>query len=215
MSLQFSAATRSTGRVKWLVASTSPTWLEQAIAGTELLLIDHAHCERKAAGAAIRLMFQYPGDEALAEVLSPIAREELTHFERLAQLLKRRSIPLRPLTAPPYGATLAGQLRREEPGRRLDCLLVAGLIEARSHERMSLLAHHSPDPELRDFYAELLASEARHFGAYWMLAENLHGRTSTLERLPALAEVESRALSGELSCPDQVRMHSAGVLLVS
>lgn len=47
-------------RVKWLAAPSSDVWLEQALALPELLLIDHAHCERKAAGVALQLMFRYP-----------------------------------------------------------------------------------------------------------------------------------------------------------
>ena len=205
------AAENPTARVKWLAAPSSAAWLEQAIAQPELVLIDHAHCERKAAGVALQLMFRYPGDTALAEALSPIAREELEHFEQVLALLQRRGIALRPLSAPGYGAALAGQVRREEPGRLLDSFLTAGLIEARSHERMALLAAHSPDPELRALYGELLASEARHFGAYWLLAEGRFGREATVERLQALAAVELGALSGPLASPDRVRMHSVGV----
>ena len=93
----------------------------------------------------------------------------------------------------------------------LDSFLVAGLIEARSHERMALLAAHSPDPELRALYGELLASEARHFGLYWLLAEERFGRQVTVERLEELAAVEAQALHGELASPEQVRMHSVGV----
>jgi tRNA-(ms[2]io[6]A)-hydroxylase len=198
-------------RVKWLVAPSSSTWVEQAIAHPHLVLIDHAHCERKAAGVALQLMFRYPGDGQLGEVLSPLAREELEHFEQVLQLLQRRGIPLRPLPAPGYGATLSAQARRSEPERMLDSFLVAGLIEARSHERMALLATHSPDPELGALYGELLASEARHFGLYWLLAEERFGRDVTVRRLEQLAQAEALALAGELAAPDQVRMHSVGV----
>ena len=182
-------------RVKWLAAPSCTAWLEQALAQPEVVLIDHAHCERKAAGAALQLMFRYPSDGALAAVLSPLAREELEHFERVQALLERRGIALRPLAAPPYGAALAALVRRQEPLRRLDSFLVAGLIEARSHERMALLAVHSPDPELRALYADLLASEARHFGLYWVLAERDYPRTVVVERLEGLAAAEAAVLA--------------------
>jgi tRNA-(ms[2]io[6]A)-hydroxylase len=199
--------------VKWLAAPSSGRWLEQAIERPDLVLIDHAHCERKAAGAALQLMFRYPGEPGLGERLSPLAREELEHFERVLALLVRRGLALRPLAAPSYGAELSRAVRREEPLRMLDTFLVAGLIEARSHERMALLAAHSPDPELRDLYGELLASEARHFGLYWGLAEERFGRRATVERLEALAAVESQALQGPQPRADEVRMHSPGVEL--
>jgi tRNA-(ms[2]io[6]A)-hydroxylase len=201
-----------TARVKWLAAASSAAWLEQAQARPDLVLVDHAHCERKAAGVALQLMFRYPSDEDLGAALSALAREELEHFELVLQLLQRRGIALRPLQAPGYGAALTAAVRKGEPQRMLDSFLVAGLIEARSHERMALLAAHSPDPELRDLYGELLASEARHFGLYWCLCEQRFGREATVARLEELAAVELEALSGELAQADGVRMHSVGVL---
>jgi len=198
-------------RIRWLVAPTSPTWLQQANSRPDLLLIDHAHCERKAAGAALQLMFRYPGDVELAEALSPLAREELEHFERVLQLLERRAIPLRPLQAPAYGAELSRAIRRQEPQRMLDSFLVAGLIEARSHERMALLAEQLGDPALRELYGGLLASEARHFGLYWLLCDQRFGREATLARLQELAVVETDLLRGTLSSPELLRMHSVGV----
>jgi len=198
-------------RVKCRAGPSSAAWLEPPNARPDLLLIDHAHCERKAAGVALQLMFRYPSDTALAQALSPLAREELEHFELVLQVLERRGTALRPLAAPAYGATLAAAVRRREPQRPLDALLVAGLIEARSHERMALLAAHAEDPELRELYGELLASEARHFGLYWVLAEERHGREATVARLEALAQLEWEALSGELADPHGLRMHSVGV----
>jgi tRNA-(ms[2]io[6]A)-hydroxylase len=204
-----------TARVKWLAAASSASWLEQASARPDLVLIDHAHCERKAAGVALQLMFRYPSDEALGAVLSPLAREELEHFELVLQLLQRRGLALRPLPAPAYGATLSAAVRKGERERMLDSFLVAGLIEARSHERMALLAAHSPDPELRALYGELLASEARHFGLYWCLCEERFGREVTVARLHELAGLEVEALTGQLLAADAVRMHSVGVEAVA
>jgi tRNA 2-(methylsulfanyl)-N6-isopentenyladenosine37 hydroxylase len=201
----------SAARVKWLAAPTSGAWLEAANARPDLLLIDHAHCERKAAGVALQLMFRYPAEPGLAEALSPLAREELEHFEQVLQLLARRGLALRPLQAPAYGAQLSKAVRREEPARMLDSFLVAGLIEARSHERMALLAAHAADPELRALYGELLASEARHFGLYWLLAEARFGREDTVARLQQLAQVEVEALTGVLTGFEQLRMHAVGV----
>ncbi|WP_415398903.1 tRNA-(ms[2]io[6]A)-hydroxylase [Synechococcus sp. W4D4] len=198
-------------RVKWLTAPSSEAWLEQAINRSDLVLIDHAHCERKAAGVALQLMFRYPSDEQLGEQLSGLAREELEHFEQVLALLQHRGIPLKQLPAPAYGSSLTAQVRKAEPQRMLDTFLVAGLIEARSHERMALLAAHSPDPELKELYGELLASEARHFGLYWVLCEQRFGREVTVERLQELAQLEAQALSGSLERPELVRMHSVGI----
>ena len=198
-------------RVRWLAASSDQLWLDQALARPDLILIDHAHCERKAAGVALQLMFRYPSDPSLAAILSPLAREELEHFERVLTLLERRGLALRPLQAPAYGARLTAAVRRSEPERMLDAFLVAGLIEARSHERMALLASHSADPDLQALYGDLLASEARHFGLYWVLCEERFGRVATMARLEQLAATEAEALSGTLASPEHVRMHSVGV----
>ena len=89
-------------RVKWLEAPSGAAWLAQALADPDTLLIDHAHCERKAAGVALQLMFRYPSDDALAAVLSPLAREELEHFELVQALLRRRGIPLPPTAVPSH-----------------------------------------------------------------------------------------------------------------
>ena len=180
--------------LRWLAEPTTPAWLERAVAHPDLILLDHAHCERKAAGVALQLMFRYPSDGELAAVLSPLAREELEHFERVQALLRQRGVALRPLAAPPYGAALNARVRRHEPGRMLDSFLVAGLIEARSHERMALLARHAPDPELRTLYGDLLASEARHFGLYWQLCEGRWPRPAVTDRLEELAALESELL---------------------
>jgi len=209
------APTKPVASIRWLAAPSSSSWLEQAISRPEEVLIDHAHCERKAAGAALQLMFRYPSSEALAEALSPLAQEELEHFDRVLALLQHRGIALRPLPAPAYGSRLASEIRRQEPSRQLDSFLVAGLIEARSHERMALLAEHSPDPELRALYGDLLASEARHFGLYWLLCEQHWPREVIIPRLEQLAAVEVEALSGALARPEDVRMHSVGVQLPS
>lgn len=191
--------------IRWLASTTSEAWLQQALAHPHELLVDHAHCERKAAGAALQLLFRYPSAEDLALVLAPLIREELEHFERVVALLQRRGVALRPLPAPPYGARLAAEVRRQEPQRQLDSFLVAGLIEARSHERLGLLARHCGDPELRQLWGELLASEARHFGVYWLLAEARWPRAQLSERLEQLAAVEAAVLA-ELW--PQPRMHS-------
>lgn len=192
-------------RVRWLATPSNPAWLAQALAHPHEVLLDHAHCERKAAGVALQLMFRYPGDGELAAVLSPLAREELEHFERVQALLVRRGIPLRPLAAPPYGAALSALVRRSEPDRMLDSFLVAGLIEARSHERMALLAAHSPDAELRELYGDLLTSEARHFGIYWLLCERRFPRDRVTARLAELAAAEAQLLDG---LHREARMHS-------
>ncbi|MBD2740297.1 tRNA isopentenyl-2-thiomethyl-A-37 hydroxylase MiaE [Coleofasciculus sp. FACHB-1120] len=188
-----------------LKQASSIAWVNQAIANTDTLLLDHSHCERKAAGVALNLMFRYPSYTQLVRQLTKIAREELEHFELVNQWLERRDIPLAALSAPPYGAGMKAQIRAKEPDRLLDSLLVSGLIEARSHERLGLLATHLPDPELAQFYGSLMASEARHYGVYWLLADTYFERGVVNQRLEELAVVESQLL--EMLHPEP-RIHS-------
>ena len=192
-------------KILWLINKTSENWINLAISNPMEILLDHAHCERKAAGVALQLMFRYVSEPGLSEVLSPLAREELEHFERVLCILNARGIKLQKLASPPYGAILAKNICKDEPLRMLDSFLVAGLIEARSHERMKLLSIHSPDIELRNLYADLLKSEARHFGIYWKLADERFDRNILTSRLEELARVESDAL---LEMHHQPRMHS-------
>jgi len=184
---------------------TGWAWVEQAIAHLDTILLDHSHCERKAAGVALNLMFRYPSYTQLVRQLTAIAREELEHFEQVNQWLERRDIPLAPLSSPPYGAGLKALIRRSEPDRLLDSLLVSGLIEARSHERLGLLATHCPDRELAEFYGSLMASEARHYGVYWVLADSYFERDVVKERLDELAIRESELLA---TLHPEPRIHS-------
>lgn len=184
---------------------TNDAWVEQAIANIDIILLDHSHCERKAAGVALNMMFRYPSHHKMIRELTAIACEELEHFELVNQWLERRQIKLAALSAPPYGAGLKSQVRGQEPHRFLDSLLVTGLIEARSHERLGLLAANCPEPELAQFYRSLMDSEARHFGTYWVLADTYFERKIVMDRLDELAEVESQLLS---TLHPEPRIHS-------
>ncbi|MBW4667931.1 MAG: tRNA isopentenyl-2-thiomethyl-A-37 hydroxylase MiaE [Cyanomargarita calcarea GSE-NOS-MK-12-04C] len=184
---------------------TSSAWVEQAIANLDIILLDHSHCERKAAGVALNLMFAYPSNTKMVRELTKIAIEELEHFELVNQWLEKRNIPLAPLQPPPYGAGLKAQVRTQKPHKFLDSLLVTGLIEARSHERLGLLATNCPEPELAKFYRGLMASEARHFGIYWVLADTYYDREIVMQRLDELAVVESELLA---TLHPEPRIHS-------
>jgi tRNA-(ms[2]io[6]A)-hydroxylase len=191
--------------IKFLKQPTSHAWIEMAIANLDTILLDHSHCERKAAGVALNLLCRYPSNTALVYKLTAIAQEELEHFDQVNRWLEKRGIALGPLAAPPYGAALKAQVRRHEPERLMDSLLISALIEARSHERLGLLAEHCPDAALGRFYKGLMASEARHYGVYWTLATTYGDRPTVMARLEELATVESDILS---TLHPEPRIHS-------
>ena len=188
-----------------LAAPTRPGWVDQALRHIDTILLDHAHCEKKAASTAIKLIFRYQDRVELMLPLSALAREELEHFEHVLGLLAQRGIPFRRLAPPPYARALYEAVRPKEPHRLLDILLVCALIEARSCERMRLLSEALPDPTLAALYRGLLASEGRHFGEYLGLANELFASEEVWERFATLARHEASVLSTPHGEP---RMHS-------
>ena len=188
-----------------LASRTGSAWLERSLANLDELLIDHAHCEKKAAGVAVGLLFRYPHLNFLLAPLSELAREELTHFEATLGVLERRGVRFRRQRPSPYGRELRALVRDHEPDRLIDSLLCSALIEARSCERFQLLADAIEDRALAGFYRGLLASEARHHRIYVDLATRAGESGAVRERLEALAAEEAAILS---HAPDWPRMHS-------
>jgi tRNA-(ms[2]io[6]A)-hydroxylase len=189
-----------------LTAATDPAWTERALAHLDEVLLDHAHLEKKAAGAAVTLLFRYPERRALQEPLARLAREELAHFEEVLGHLDRRGVPFRPQRPGSYAGRLHAAVRADEPVRLLDSLLVAALIEARSCERLGLLAEALPgvDDALARLYRGLLAAEARHHGEYVALALALFPEEPVRARLAELAAKEAEAIAEGAAVP---RLH--------
>jgi len=190
-----------------LASETEPAWVVRALAGLGEVLLDHAHCEKKAAGMAVTLIFQYPEHPELLEPLSRLAREELGHFEEVLGWLARREIPFRRQRPSPYAGRLHRRVRAQEPERLLDTLLCAALIEARSCERLGLLskALAAGDPPLAHFYQQLRTAEARHHGLYVELACRVADTACVEERLVELAAEEARVLA---QAPPTPRLHN-------
>ena len=188
-----------------LRSRTESDWLARAIADPDAILLDHAHCERKAANNALRLLGEYPERGELVAPLCAIAREELEHFERVMAILRARGLSLLHQEPSGYQRRLFKKVRQAEPDALCDKLLVAALIEARSCERFRILSDAHPDAELRTLFRELLASEARHYADFVKLAEGVVGREAAQERLAHLAEVERRAIE---NAKPLARMHA-------
>lgn len=213
-----SLAARGTLRrtVLHLRSHTSEAWSSWALAHLDEILLDHAHCEKKAASTAINLIFRYTQHRSLMEPLSQLAREELEHFELVLAHLRRRGTPFVRQGPSSYAARLLEACRGQEPHRTIDTLLCCSLIEARSCERMQRLhtalaarceaGAAQADPALAELYEGLLASEARHHATYVDLARGL-GLVPEAElraRLGELAEHEARVIE---QTSGQARLH--------
>jgi tRNA-(ms[2]io[6]A)-hydroxylase len=188
-----------------LHAPTPTRWLDQVQSRVDLLLIDHAHCEKKAAGVAMNLLFAYVEHAELTQAMSEIVAEELDHFHQVRALIDRRGIRFYKLPPSRYGERLHQLVGKQEPQRAVDRLLVAALIEARSCERFGLLRDHLADRELAEFYGSLFESEARHHSTYVRLANEFLPADAVRRRLADLAAAEAAImLEGE----PEARMHS-------
>ena len=190
-----------------LKSESTRRWLTQVDEHLAEVLIDHAHCERKAASTAMNLMNSYTENRALCVEMTRIIEEELEHYHMVMEVLDNRGIEFKRLASGHYGRDLNRLCRPTEPDRAVDRLLIASLIEARSCERFKLLAEHvrDRDEELADFYASLFESEARHHTTYVKLAEQFAPRDVVLTRLDQLSKEETEIIAQ--GCP-LARMHS-------
>jgi len=184
---------------------TPPRWLEQVSAHLDDLLIDHAHCEKKAAGVAMNLLFAYVEHAELVRAMSAIVQEELSHFQQVLELLGRRGIRFRRIPPSQYAEKLRVFASKIEPMRAVDRLLIAALIEARSCERFGLLRDHLQDRELAEFFGNLFESEARHHSTYVRLAKQFAAEATVTVRLAELALEEAHIIERGEELP---RMHS-------
>jgi len=187
----------------FLPCATPDAWIDAALANQDILLIDHANCEKKAANTALTLMFRYTLHTELLQRMSRLAREELRHFEQVLAFITRRGVRYEHLTASRYAEGMRRGMRKDEPGRLIDLLVIGAYIEARSCERFEKLAPHLDD-ELSAFYRSLLRSESRHFRDYLLLARGI-AEAPIDERIAHFRTNEERLITE----PDEVfRFHS-------
>jgi tRNA-(ms[2]io[6]A)-hydroxylase len=178
-----------------LQGATSPAWLEHALRHFDQVLVDHAHCEKKAAANALSLLQAYPQVPGLPAQMARLAREEAGHLARVLQLMEARGLALGRDGGDPYVQELLRLVRTGQVERQLDRLLVAGLVEARSAERLGLLAEGLEAPELKRFYAELAQSEDGHQRLFERLAEAVAPLPVVAARLEVLLAAEAELVA--------------------
>jgi tRNA-(ms[2]io[6]A)-hydroxylase len=169
-----------------LLVATGARWLEVALGDLDAVHADHLHCERKAAQSALSLIRSYPERADLVDAMARLAHDETRHVVQVSRLLARRQQMAAYDFGDDYAAALREHVRKREPERLLDRLLVFAIIEGRSAERLGLLASALPDAETARLYASLAEAEVRHTDVFLALARDA-------------APSEWRARAGELA----------------
>ncbi len=185
-----------------LSCATPQSWFDAACNDLPTLLIDHANCEKKAAGTALSLLYRYVDKPRLLRRMSRLAREELRHFEQVLAMLAALGITYEHLTPSRYARSMRALIRTSEPHRLIDTLIVGAIVEARSCERFAGLATRL-DGRLGDFYRRLVTSEARHCENYLELAGDCAG--SVEDRMPVFVDCDRDLV---LSADPELRFHS-------
>ena len=200
--------------LKFLKVDTPTGWISSVASNVDVLLIDHANCEKKAANSALSIIFRYVEYPELIKHMSKLAREELRHFEQVIDLMLDLEVEYKPLSPSRYASALHKEISKEEPYRLIDTLICAAVVEARSCERFAAVSGEVP-AKIAEFYRFLLNSEARHFRDYIELARSYAKRE---RRKICVDYVERRAevfldLDTELiTRPDEeFRFHSGPV----
>jgi tRNA 2-(methylsulfanyl)-N6-isopentenyladenosine37 hydroxylase len=182
---------------------TDARWIEIALSDLDAVHADHLHCERKAAQSALSLIRSYPERTDLVTAMARLAHDETRHVIQVSQLMARRAQPAAYDFGDDYAAALRQHIRKHEPHRLLDRLLVFAVIEGRSAERLELLAGALPDPRDAQLYASLATAEVRHRDTFLALARDAAPegwRARALE----LSELESQILAAR---PIIARIH--------
>ncbi len=197
--------------IGFLGCETPKAWLDEALQNLEILMQDHANCEKKAASTAMNLMFRYSFFVDLQVKLAQLVREEMLHYEQVLEFMNKHGQKWTGLSAGRYAGGLRKEIRTYEPEALIDVLVIGAFVEARSCERFYALAPHV-DEELGRYYRYLLKSESRHFEDYLALAMDV-AKTAKLKnpkediqaRIEHIREVEKNLI---LSPDDMFRFHS-------
>ena len=197
--------------IGFLGCETPTAWLDKACDHLDILMQDHANCEKKAASTAMNLMFRYNFFSDLQVRLAQLVREEMLHYEQVLELMKKRGQDLQALSAGRYAGALRKEVRTYEPEALIDILVIGAFVEARSCERFYALAPRV-DEELGRYYRYLLKSESRHYEDYLTLAVDVaktyklkNPQENIQDRIDHIREVEKNLI---LSPDDLFRFHS-------
>lgn len=188
-----------------LVCESNPVWVEAVMNDFNSFLQDHANCERKASAMATSFVAKYPNRVEIIPELIETAIEELEHFQSVYKLMQERGIELvHEISQDMYVKQLLGLCHSGREERFRDRLLLASIIECRGAERFMLVSEVLQDQELKKFYRELWASEAKHGHIFVKMALNYFDEKDVYDRLKELNEQEGEILN---SLPIKAALH--------
>ena len=188
-----------------LASSSQPEWLNAVMADFDTFLKDHANCERKASAMAMSFVAKYPDRVEIIPELIETAIEELEHFQSVYDIMEKKGIELpHEIGQDHYVKKLVDQCRSGRKERFLDRLLLASIIECRGAERFRLVYEALEAGDLKEFYKNLWASEAKHGNIFIKMALNYFEEDIVYNRLSELNKIESEVLS---TLPIQAALH--------
>lgn len=170
---------------------TPVEWTEAVLADFNTFLQDHAAAEKKASGMAISMLSHYQDRTRLVKEMTDLALEELIHFKQVLKLLTARGVPLANDKKDNYIKEIRSVFRHGQEAFFMDRLLVAGVIEARGHERFSLVAEALEPGRDKDFYVSIAKSEAKHKNLFVELAYEYFNKEEVDARLEEILVFEA------------------------
>lgn len=174
---------------------TSKEWLDMVFSDFDSFLIEHAACERKASATNMAFVVKYPDRTHILEPMINMAKEELDHFHQVYQFIAKRGLTLRPDTKDEYVLMLLHKMRSDPTQRFLDRMIISSVVEARGCERLGLVSKHVEDPELKEFYLELVRCEARHHMVFIQLAKKYFEPAIVDKRVNEFLDYEAEAIT--------------------
>lgn len=171
-------------------------WVEAVLADFNTFLQDHADCERKASAMAMSLVAKYPDRKEIIPELIDTAVEELEHFQDVYKIMESRNISLvHEIPKDLYVADLLKHCHSGREERFIDRLLLASVVECRGAERFRLIYENIEDSELKSFYHNLWASEAKHGHIFVKMALNYEDENKVYKRLDEWDAIEKEILN--------------------
>lgn len=188
-----------------LLSPSPEFWIQSVLDNFDYFLQDHADCERKASAFAMSMVAKYPNRTEIIPTLIDTALEELEHFRDVYRILESKGLQLlHEIKEDLYVKQLLNLCNKGRNEHFLDRLLLGSIIENRGAERFKIIYENLPSGELKKFYHNLWANEAKHGEVFVRLALIYFQEKVVYDRYNFLVEQEKNIM---LSMPFTGRLH--------